>query len=246
MWLRLILSGNTSKTRSNWRKKSEENAPIQSHSWNRILARVLGSKWFQWIVYTMATATATGNIYLWDLDYDRKRKACSLLGAHQSACQGLSWNNKNTDLLLSCGQDGVVILWVSLLSLVHSRIVEPILPLSNGRSTVVRPVFLLSSSIHFTTNTFLWFTMTPRLKSTLFSPVITSCVIWPCLPHLHSSATRRAMHWLQSTTILTSRTWWRSAVRTDPSSSFRQRITRFLTSIPLFTTSPVAWRIIPP
>ena len=245
MWSRLILSGSTSKTRSSWRKKNEENAPIRSHSWNRTRARVLGIKWFQWIVYTMATATATGNIYLWDLDYDRKKKTCSLLGSHQSACQGLSWNNKNTDLLLSCGQDGVVILWVSLLTLLHSRIVGPARLPSNGLSTVAQRVFLLSSSIHFTINTFLWFMTTPPLRSILFSPVIPSCVTWPCLPPLLSSATRQAMRWRRSTTILTSRTWWQSAARTDPFSFSQRRITPFLTSIPLFTTFQKTWRTIP-
>lgn len=62
----------------------------------------------------MATATATGNIFLWDLNYDRNMKSRSLLGSYQSACQGLSWNNKDTNLLLSCFQEGVILLWVQL------------------------------------------------------------------------------------------------------------------------------------
>lgn len=68
----------------------------------------------------MATATATGNIFLWDFNYDRNSKSRSLLGSYQSACQGLSWNNKDTNLLLSCFQEGVILLWVHNRFFIHS------------------------------------------------------------------------------------------------------------------------------
>ncbi|CBK21204.2 LOW QUALITY PROTEIN: uncharacterized protein [Blastocystis hominis] len=68
----------------------------------------------------MATATATGNIFLWDFNYDRNSKSRSLLGSYQSACQGLSWNNKDTNLLLSCFQEGVILLWVHNHFFIHS------------------------------------------------------------------------------------------------------------------------------
>ena len=34
-------------------------------------------------------------------------------------CQGLSWNPKNPNLLLSCSQDGSIYLWVPIASCVE-------------------------------------------------------------------------------------------------------------------------------
>lgn len=61
----------------------------------------------------MATANASGTIILWDFDYDKCVKAFLPLGSHQSMCQGLSWCPTNSNLLLSCGQDGTIFLWVA-------------------------------------------------------------------------------------------------------------------------------------
>lgn len=76
----------------------------------------------------MATATATGNIFLWDLNYDQNIKSRFLFGSYQSACQGLSWNNKDTNLLLSCFQEGVILLWVHdwLIHLFKGSQTEPV------------------------------------------------------------------------------------------------------------------------
>ena len=60
----------------------------------------------------MATVDASGNIKLWDFDYDKHNKKYYSLGRHSSMCQGLSWSKFNPDVLLSCGQEGVIYLWV--------------------------------------------------------------------------------------------------------------------------------------
>lgn len=69
---------------------------------------------YSFVVYTLASANALGSVMLWDIDYNKLVKTYSKLGNHPSMCQGLSWNPKNPNLLLSCGQDGSIYLWVGL------------------------------------------------------------------------------------------------------------------------------------
>lgn len=71
---------------------------------------------YSFVVYTLASANALGSVMLWDIDYNKLVKTYSKLGNHPSMCQGLSWNPKNPNLLLSCGQDGSVYLWVGLMA----------------------------------------------------------------------------------------------------------------------------------
>lgn len=60
----------------------------------------------------MASAGINGNIMIWDVDYEKHIKTCNVVGTHPSTCQGISWNRSNTNLLLSCYQDGYIVLWV--------------------------------------------------------------------------------------------------------------------------------------
>ena len=70
---------------------------------------------FEWsLVYTVASSGINGNIVIWDVDYNKCVKTCNVVGIHPSACQGISWNRGNTNLLVSCYQDGNIALWVRI------------------------------------------------------------------------------------------------------------------------------------
>ena len=63
-------------------------------------------------VYTVATAGLNGNVVIWDVNYDKRVKTCSIMPLHTSTCQGIDWNHSNTNLLIACFQDGRITLWV--------------------------------------------------------------------------------------------------------------------------------------
>ena len=61
----------------------------------------------------MASTGVNGNIVIWDVDYEKHIKSFNIVGTHLSTCQGISWNRSNTNLLLSCYQDGTIVLRVT-------------------------------------------------------------------------------------------------------------------------------------
>ncbi|KAK8792487.1 hypothetical protein WA588_004983 [Blastocystis sp. NMH] len=62
-------------------------------------------------MYTVATAGLNGNVVIWDVNYDKQVKTCSIMSLHTSTCQGIDWNRSNTNLLIACFQDGRISLW---------------------------------------------------------------------------------------------------------------------------------------
>lgn len=103
------------------------------------------------LVYTVATAGLNGNVVIWDVNYDKQVKTCSIMSLHTSTCQGIDWNRSNTNLLIACFQDGRISLWVHLDWSIECRTGEQIRLRTSGPSPRERTGFRLSASIPFTT-----------------------------------------------------------------------------------------------
>lgn len=102
-----------------------------------------------YIVYTMATANGKGKVLIWDFNYDKHIKSFYPIGSHPVMCQGLSWCPFNPNLLLSCGQEGMICLWVHVIIFLYHRIVVMEDNPQSGNIQVVHLVFHMSNLIHF-------------------------------------------------------------------------------------------------
>ena len=133
-----------------------------------------------YIVYTMATANGNGKVLIWDFNYDKHIKSFYTIGSHPVMCQGLSWCPFNPNLLLSCGQEGMICLWVHVIIFLYHRIVVMEDNQQSGNIQVVHLVFHMLNLIHFMRICLLVFMIVQQFEYSNKQSFIHSSLIYQC------------------------------------------------------------------